>query len=104
MDASLPVGETSESASDQPQAAPEDKHPALEQLNQDFSYLDDLLDMLQVPDELDTGSSTGSLQSAAAARQDAVGNAFIGWLRDGIHTHRLAVNGSKARVDTVDGT
>ena len=33
-----------------------------------------------------------------------MGLAFLEWLRDGIHTHRLVVNDSKAKVHTVDGT
>ncbi|MGJ3439372.1 MobH family relaxase [Pseudomonas sp. Je.1.5.c] len=103
-DAFLPISETSESASDHLQTAPEDKQPALDQLNRDFDSLDDLLDMLKVPSELNTVSSTGSLQFAAAAPQDAAGLAFLEWLRDGIHTHRLVVNDSKAKVHTVEGT
>ncbi|MDF3873112.1 MobH family relaxase [Pseudomonas putida] len=102
-DGSLPTGETCESALDLPQPTPEGKQPVPEHPNQDFDYLDDLLDMLQVPSELDTGSSTGSLQSAAAAPQEAAGLAFLEWLRDGIHTHRLVVNDSKAKVHTVNG-
>ncbi|NQD54085.1 DNA-binding domain-containing protein [Pseudomonas sp. CM25] len=104
LDDSLPTHEISESAPDRPQVVPEEKLHAPEQLNQDFDYLDDLMDMLQVPGELETGSGTGSQQSAAAPPQDAAGLAFLEWLRDGIHTHRLLVNDSKAKVHTVDGT
>ncbi|WP_409287350.1 ParB family protein [Pseudomonas guariconensis] len=52
---------------------------------------------------LDFHQDTGSLQSAAAAPQEAAGLAFLEWLRDGIHTHRLVVNDSKAKVHTVNG-
>ncbi|MNJ45768.1 hypothetical protein D3C77_408780 [compost metagenome] len=62
------------------------------------------MDMLQVPRELETGSSTVSLQSAAAPHQHAAGRVFLEWLREGIHTHRLVVNDSKAKVHTVNGT
>ncbi|UFH29260.1 MobH family relaxase [Pseudomonas sp. CIP-10] len=104
MNDSLPTDETSESAPDRPQAALEEKLHASEQVNQDFDYLDDLMDMLQVPHEVETASSTVSLQSAAAPHQNAAGLAFLEWLREGIHTHRLVVNDSKAKVHTVDGT
>ncbi|SNS89089.1 MULTISPECIES: MobH family relaxase [unclassified Pseudomonas] len=104
MDHPLPTGEASESAPDRPQTTPEEKKPAPVPLNQDFDYLEDLMDMLQEPGELEDGPSTGSLQSATAPPQDAVGLAFIEWLREGIHSHRLVVNDSKAKVHTVDGT
>lgn len=104
MGDSLPTHEARESAPDRPQVAPKPKQHDPELLNQDFDYLDDLMEMLQVPGELETGSSTGSLQSAAAPPQNSVGLAFLEWLRDGIHTHRLLVNDSKAKVHTVDGT
>lgn len=104
MDHSLPTGEASESAPDRPRTTPEEKKPAPVPLNQDFDYLDDLMDMLQEPGELEDGPSTGSLQSATAPPQDAVGLAFIEWLREGIHSHRLVVNDSKAKIHTVKGT
>lgn len=104
MDDSLRTNETNESAPNRPKATSEEKQQAPEQLSQDFDYLDDLMDMLQVPAELETGSNMGTLESAAAPPQDVVGLAFLEWLRDGIHTHRLVVNDSKAKVHTVDGT
>ncbi|MCP6697693.1 MobH family relaxase [Pseudomonas donghuensis] len=104
MDGPLMTSEINEPVTDQPQTASEEKQQAPEQLSQDFDYLDDLMDMLQVPAELETGSNTGPLESAAAQPQDGVGLAFLEWLRDGIHTRRLVVNDSKAKVHTVDGT
>lgn len=104
MDDSLPANETNESALDGPQTAPEGKQHAPEQLNQDFDYLDDLMDMLQMPGELETGSSTGSLQSITAPPEDAEGLAFFEWLRKGVLSHRLVINDSKAKVHTVNGT
>jgi integrating conjugative element relaxase (TIGR03760 family) len=104
MDDFLPPNEASESATDRPQVVLKEKQHDPELLNQDFDYLDNLLDMLQVPGELKIGSSTGSRQSAAAPPQDAAGVAFLEWLRDGIRTHSLVVNDSKAKVHTVEGT
>lgn len=104
MNGPLPTSKINEPAPDQPQAASEEKQQAPEQSSQDFDYLDDLIDMLKVPAEFETGSNTGTVESAAVQPQDAVGLAFLEWLRDGVHTHRLVVNDSKAKVHTVDGT
>lgn len=100
----LPTGEASESAPDRPQTAPEEKQPSAVPRNQNLDYLDDLMDMLQESGELENGSSMGSLQSGTAPPHDAMGLAFIEWLREGIQTHRLLINDSKAKVHTVDGT
>lgn len=104
MGHSLPAGETCESALDRPQPTPQEKQPVPEHPNQDFDYLDDLMDMLQEQNEVDTGPSAGSLQSTTAPSKDTEGVAFLEWLRDGVRSHRLVVNDSKAKVHTVDGT
>ncbi|TRZ60947.1 relaxase [Pseudomonas alloputida] len=100
----LQVSEASASALERPQAPAEEQLPTAMPLNEDLDYLDDLMDMLQEPAEFETGSNTGSLKAAAAQSQDTVGLAFLEWLQDGIHTHRLVINDSKAKVHTVDGT
>lgn len=100
----MPAVETCESALDQPQPTPEEKQFVPEHTNQDFDYLDDLMDMLQEPSEVETGLSAGSLQSTAAPPKDAEGLAFLEWLRKGVLSHRLVVNDSKAKVHTVDGS
>ncbi|RTY78622.1 MobH family relaxase [Pseudomonas veronii] len=100
----LPTNETTESDLDRPQADPEEKQPAAALRNPEFDYLDDLMNMLQEPGELEEGTSTESLQSATAPPQGDVGLAFIEWLREGIHSHRLVVNDRKAKVHSVDGT
>lgn len=104
MEHSLPTGETCESALDRPQPTPEGKQPVPEHPNQDFDYLDDLMDMLQEPNGVETGPSTESLQSATAPPKDAEGLAFLEWLRKGVLNHRLVVNDSKAKVHTVEDT
>lgn len=99
-----PTCETNESAPDQPPAASEAKQPRTVVQNQEFEYLDDLMDMLQESGEIKNGSSTAISQSATAPFQDTPGLAFLEWLREGIHTHRLVVNDSTAKVHTVNGT
>jgi len=101
---SLPTDEDSGSALDRPHSAPEEKHLASEHPNQDCDYLDGLMAMLQVPGERESGSSTGSMQCTTDPLQDAVGPAFIEWLRDGISSHRLVINDSMAKIHTVGGT
>lgn len=104
MEHPLPAGETCESALDRPRPTPEEKQPVPEHPNQDSDYLDDLMDMLQEPSEVETGPSTGSLHSTTAPSKDTEGVAFLEWLRQGVLSHRLVVNDSKAKVHTVDGT
>lgn len=104
MDGPLPPSETNEPAPDRSQAPAKENLTASVPLNQDFDYLDELMEILQEPGELEDGPSTGSLQSATAPPQDAVGLAFIEWLREGIHSHRLVINDSKAKVHSVEDT
>ncbi|WP_445674104.1 MobH family relaxase [Pseudomonas ceruminis] len=104
MDGPLSTSETNESAPDQPSATPEAKQPGAVLQNQEFDYLDDLMDMLQVPGERESGSAVEKAQFATAPPQDSVGLAFIEWLREGVNSHRLVINDSKAKVHTVDGT
>jgi hypothetical protein len=100
----LPTCEAGESAQDGPQIASEEKRPTSAPLNQDFDYLDDLMDMLQDPSEHEKESSTENLLIETAPSQDTGGLAFMEWLREGISNHRLMINDSKAKVHTVDGT
>ena len=72
--------------------------------NQEFDYLDNLMDMLQEPSKRENESCPVNLQSTIAVAHNAVGLAFLEWLREGIHNHRLVVNDGKAKVHTVDGT
>ncbi|MBC3478083.1 MobH family relaxase [Pseudomonas taiwanensis] len=104
MDGPLPTSETDESAPDQPSATPEAKQPGAVLRNQEFDYLDDLMDMLQVPGERENGSPVEKAQSVTAPPQEDAGLAFIEWLREGVNSHRLVINDSKAKVHTVDGT
>ncbi|WP_409260006.1 MobH family relaxase [Pseudomonas sp. KCJK8806] len=104
MNGPLPTSGTDESAPDQPPATPEAKQPGAVLQNQEFDFLDDLMDMLQVPGERESGSAVEKAQFATAPPQDSVGLAFIEWLREGVNSHRLVINDSKAKVHTVDGT
>ncbi|WP_409313431.1 MobH family relaxase [Pseudomonas putida] len=102
--APLPTSETGESSTAGPQTAADKTRPAAAPQSQDFDYLDDLMDMLQVPDERESGSASEKTQSATAPPQDAGGLAFLEWLREGVNSHGLLINESKAMVHTVEGT
>ncbi|EMM9104635.1 relaxase [Pseudomonas putida TRO1] len=104
MDDPVPTSETSESAPDQLQPVPEEKQLIANHMNQDFDYLDDFMEMLQEPSEVETGACAGGLRSTTASPKDAEGLAFLEWLRKGVLSHRLVINDSKAKVHTVDGT
>ncbi|QOJ93869.1 MULTISPECIES: MobH family relaxase [Pseudomonas] len=104
MDSPLPPSKTDEPAPDQPPAAPQAKQPGAVLQNQQFAYLDDLMDMLHDAVECQAGPSLTSPPPATAPTQEDSGLAFIEWLREGILSHRLVVNDSKAKVHTVDGT
>ncbi|MGX1021024.1 integrating conjugative element relaxase (TIGR03760 family) [Pseudomonas sp. Y3 TE3536] len=102
--APLPTSETSESSTAGPQTAADKTRPAAAPQSQDFDYLDDLMNMLEEPRQPETNPSTRSEQSATAPPQDTIGVAFLEWLRDGLRSHRLVINDSKAKVHTVEGT
>ncbi len=104
MDDHVPTSGTSQPTPNWPESGQEEKHPDVNHPTQDCDYLEDLMDMLQEPGELKSESNTASLQPAAPPSQNTVGLAFLKWLRDGIHTHRLVINDSRAKVHTVDGT
>ncbi|AFK67225.1 MULTISPECIES: MobH family relaxase [Pseudomonas] len=94
----------SESSTDRPQPAADATQPAAAPQTEDFDYLDELMDMLEEPRQLQTESSTGSLQPATTLSWDVVGLDFLEWLRKGVLSHRLVINDSKAKVHTVEGT
>ncbi len=101
MDDHVPTSGTSQPTPNWPESGQEEKHPDVNHPTQDCDYLEDLMDMLQEPGELKSESNTASLQPAAPPSQNTVGLAFLKWLRDGIHTHRLVINDSRAKVHTV---
>lgn len=104
MDPALPTDDARESVLAGPQITAVEQPLAAVTPNQEFAYLDDLMDMLQEPAELQAGPTQTSPQPATAPSQDGSGLAFIEWLREGVRSHRLLVNDTKAKVHTVDGT
>ncbi|MEX5550580.1 MobH family relaxase [Pseudomonas pergaminensis] len=71
---------------------------------EDADYLGTLLDMfeLEEPEVSDT-SSAGTLEISNTS-SDNPGQAFLNWVKEGIQSHKLIINDSKAKVHIVDGT
>ena len=71
---------------------------------EDADYLGTLLDMLEsvecgpseAPSEITLDSSNPPSENP--------GQAFLDWVKEGIQSHKLIINDSKAKVHTVDGT
>ncbi|TNB81537.1 relaxase [Pseudomonas sp. Fig-3] len=103
-DNTVPTSEASESVPDRTQTDSDVEVPEPLPPNQDFDYLDDLMDVLQETGAYEDESSAQGLKSSTAPPNDAPGQAFIEWLREGIQSHRLLVNDSKAKIHTVEGT
>lgn len=93
-----------ESASDQPQAASDKETPEPLPPNRDFDYLDDLMDMLPETVEHEGESCAQGLKSLTVPPCEAPEQCFINWLREGVQSHRLLINDSKAKIHTVEGT
>ncbi|MEJ8664114.1 TraI domain-containing protein [Pseudomonas sp. LP23] len=104
MDPALSTDDARESALAGPQIAAVEQTLAAVPLNQEFDYLNDLMGMLEEPTELQAGPTAASLRPTTSPEQDAAGLAFVEWLREGVCSHRLLVNDTKAKVHTVEGT
>lgn len=104
IDGSLTTGETNELSPDRHPAAPKVNQPVAVLRDQKFDNLDDLIEMLQVQGEHESGSGAEKTRSATARPENAVGLAFLEWLRQGVHSHRLVINDSRAKIHTVNDT
>ncbi|NWB09067.1 TraI domain-containing protein [Pseudomonas sp. D5002] len=71
---------------------------------EDADYLGTLLDMFELaePETSDTPSAI-PLESSPPS-SDNPGQAFLNWVREGIQSHKLIINDSKAKIHTVSGT
>ena len=103
-DDAMPTSEASESAPTGPEAASDVEQRARLPPDENFAYLDDLMDMLQETVKHEHESIVQGLKASTALLSDASGQAFIEWLHKGIQNHHLLVNDSKAKIHTVEGT
>ena len=93
-----------ESALIRPHIAAVEQYPAAVPLKQEFDYVADLMDIFQGSAELQAGPLAESFRPTTAPDQEDAGLAFMEWMREGLHSHRLVINDSKAKVHTLDGT
>ncbi|MDF9773274.1 MobH family relaxase [Pseudomonas baetica] len=96
--------EAKESAPDQQQTDPEIEMPASLSPNQDFDYLDDLMDMLHETDDNENEPAAEGPNSKTTHPSDYPGQVFLDWLREGVRSHQLLINDSKAKIHGVNGT
>ncbi|MFG0634628.1 MobH family relaxase, partial [Pseudomonas sp. xss_2] len=100
----LPISETSESSTYRPHSTVDEKRPTAAPQNQDLEYLENLMDMLQEPSEYKKEPLRENLHLESTQREDIGGRSFMEWLREGVRSHRLLINDSKAKIHTVEGT
>ena len=67
-------------------------------------YLGTLLDMFELEEsEVSNVSSAGTLEISNPS-SDNPGQTFLNWVKEGILSHKLIINDSKAKIHTVSGT
>ncbi|MBV6826445.1 MobH family relaxase [Pseudomonas sp. PD9R] len=71
---------------------------------EDADYLGTLLDMFELEEpEISDASSASTLEISNPSSDDP-GQAFLNWVKEGILSHKLIINDSKAKIHTVCGS
>ena len=71
---------------------------------EDDDYLGMLLDTFDLEEsEVSDGSSPNTLEIPSPSSED-LGQAFLNWVKEGILSHKLIINDSKAKIHTVSGS
>ena len=71
---------------------------------EDDDYLGTLLDIFDLEEsEVSDGSSPNTLEIPSPSSED-LGQAFLNWVKEGILSHKLIINDSKAKIHTVSGS
>ncbi|WP_223531804.1 MobH family relaxase [Pseudomonas sp. GL-RE-20] len=71
---------------------------------EDADYLGTLLDMFELEELEVSDESSASTLEISNTLSDNPGQVFLNWVKEGIQSHTLIINDSKAKVHTVDGT
>ncbi|MNF42465.1 putative helicase [compost metagenome] len=71
---------------------------------EDADYLGTLLDMFESADLEASDAPSASALEIANPLSNNPGQVFLNWVREGIQSHKLIINDSKAKVHTVSGT
>lgn len=93
-----PTPETVRARSSQSQPQPDPM--ALE----DADYLGTLLDMFELEEPEDSDATSESALEIPNHPSDYPGQAFLNWVKEGILSHKLIINDSKAKIHTVCGS
>jgi len=91
-----PDAVSAESCQSQPQLDP----LALE----DADYLGTLLDMFELKEPEASDALSESAVETSMLQSDNPGQAFLSWVKEGILSHKLIINDSRAKIHTVDGS
>ncbi|MBW1248826.1 helicase/relaxase domain-containing protein [Pseudomonas tolaasii] len=70
---------------------------------EDDDYLGTLLDMFEITKPKTSRSPLESALEISPLPSDNPGQAFLNWVKEGIQSHKLIINDSKAKVHTVSG-
>ncbi|MEH6348916.1 MobH family relaxase [Pseudomonas sp. 3JA] len=93
-----PAPETASAKSGQSQ--PQSDLMALE----DADHLGTLLDMFELEEPEASDALSESAVETSTLQSDNPGQAFLSWVKEGILSHKLIINDSKAKIHTVSGT
>ncbi|MBT2298228.1 MobH family relaxase [Pseudomonas fluorescens] len=71
---------------------------------EDADYLGTLLDMFESEEPGARDALSESAGETSTLQSDSPGQAFLNWVKEGILSHKLVINDSKAKIHTVSGT
>jgi len=71
---------------------------------EDADYLGTLLDMFELEEPEAKDALSESAVEIPTLQSDNPGQAFLDWVREGIQSHKLIINDSKAKIHTVGGS
>ncbi len=93
-----PAPETASAGSAQSQPQPDPM------VLEDVDYLGSLLDMFELEKPEASDALSESAIETSTLQSDNPGQAFLNWVKEGILSHKLIINDSKAKIHTVDGS
>jgi hypothetical protein len=71
---------------------------------EDADYLGTLLDMFEMGDPEVRDTPSENPLEVSSSPLDNPGQVFLNWVKEGIQSHKLIINDSKAKIHTVSGT
>lgn len=95
---STPTPETASTRSGQSQPQPDTLTV------EDADYLGTLLDMFELEEPEAKDALSESAVETSTLQSDNPGAAFLNWVKEGILSHKLIINDSKAKIHTVSGS